>query len=123
MVSLVLGAAHSFSFGACELRWGVGKLHGATLVYRKATKRQESKDHDWQRYVLGSPAMVLEKKQARQQQLYVQLFLGKIEHLSTLLLAFTQDCPLCPARAPICLRLLIKTAQICRIPWIQISRA
>lgn len=62
MVSLVLGAAHSFSFGACELRWGVGKLHGATLVYRKATKRQESKDHDWQRYVLGSPAMVLEEK-------------------------------------------------------------
>lgn len=97
MVSLVLGAAHSFSFGACELRWGVGKLHGVTLIYRKATKRQESKGQDRQRYVLGSPAMVLEKKQARQQQLYVQLFLGKIEHLSTLLLAFTQDCPLCPA--------------------------
>lgn len=26
--------------------------------------------------------------------LYVQLFPGKIEHLNTLLLAFTQDCPL-----------------------------
>ena len=63
----------------------MGKLHGAVLIYRKTAKMQESKEWDWQRYVLGSLVTILEKKQAQAathiKLLYVQLFLGKIEHL------------------------------------------
>ena len=90
-------AAESFSFSASELRRGVGKLHAPTLVCRRTAKTQESKEWDWQRYVLGSLVTILEKKQAQAaadiKLLYVQLLLGKIEHLNTLLLAFTRDCP------------------------------
>lgn len=56
-------------------------------------KCRRSKERDWQRYVLGSLVTILEKKQAQAaahiKLLYVQLFLGKIEHLNTLLFAFT----------------------------------
>lgn len=56
-------------------------------------KCRRSKEWDWQRYVLGSLVTILEKKQAQAaahiKLLYVQLFLGKIEHLNTLLFAFT----------------------------------
>lgn len=90
--------AQSFSFSASELRRGVGKLHGATLVYRKTAQMQESEEQDWQRYVLGCLVMILERKQAWAaadiKLLFVQLFPGKRGHLNTLLLAFTRDCPL-----------------------------
>lgn len=91
-------AAQSFSFRASELRRGVGKLHGAALVYRKTAQMQESKERDWQRYVVGCLVTILERKRAWAaadiKLLYVQLFPGKIKHLNTLLLAFTRDCPL-----------------------------
>ncbi|KAM9619578.1 uncharacterized protein ACIBXB_019583 [Morphnus guianensis] len=42
--------AQSFSLSASELGWGVGKLHGAVLIYRKTAKMQESKEWDWQSF-------------------------------------------------------------------------
>lgn len=98
-LSLQMSAvAQSFSLSASELRRSGGKLHGATLVYRRSAKMQQSKERDWQRYVLGSLVTILEKKQAWAaadiKLLHAQLFLGKTDHLNTLLLAFTRDCPL-----------------------------